>query len=39
MTSNLTRMQQRRGTEAQWNDANPVFGFWRSWSKPYYRIC
>jgi len=24
MTINLTRMQQRRGTEAQWNDANPV---------------
>lgn len=24
MTTRLTRMQQRRGTEAQWNDADPI---------------
>ena len=24
MTTKLTRMQQRRGTEEQWNDANPI---------------
>jgi len=24
MTTKLTRMQQRRGTEAQWNDADPI---------------